>query len=621
MVLLLLMAGQGVVAITHTSDAKFEQLRDTMYYYFDTGVADQFYLWNKKTMDYSLSKGNLNHYYNAWANLIIFELNASNTFQAYKQALAMSHDMRERQNDNYRYMATGALGLIYADCNNLEGARQCFLETISQLEKRKRTPEEEQHELTAEELQKKKNEELVPIYMDLAYVTIDKHPEEALKWASKAVALSKDPNTECDATAFKSMLEFKQKNIPAFLENYQRYKVLDKQGCTSIYGKYIEIYYACYQRDFEKAIRLADDISSPLDRYEYLRSVYDYKGDSLRAYRLLREQMEVSDSINSTILTDNMQGISNELEMAEAQQSEARHRIVALSVIAAAALLMIVALMYIIHNRRKFTLRLEQGHQKLQEAYNRLEETTTAKERIESELRIARDIQMGMVPHEFPRHANFELYASMTPAREVGGDLYDYLFSGNQLYFCVGDVSGKGVPASLFMAQTMRLFRALAKQSLSPADIATRLNDELSEKNAGGMFVTMFIGLADLSTGHLYFCNAGHNPPVLGGDSQHGSYLKMESNVPIGLWPDVVYIGEEIDTIKGKPLFVYTDGLNEAENRQLQQFGEERLLSILRQTHFESVHQVIETLGAAVEQHRDGAEPNDDLTMLCLKVN
>jgi len=604
LVVLLLMAGQTVMAVNRTTDKEYEQLRDTMYYYFDIGAADKFHHWNKVVMDYSLSKDNLNNYYNAWANLVIFELNESNIFQAYKQAMAMSHDMRERKADQFHYIATGALGLIYADCNNLEGARQCFLETIGQLEEEKLTSE------------------LVPIYMDLAYVTIDKHPEEALKWSSEAVSLSNDdPSTLCDATAFKGMMEFKQKNISAFLDNYSRYKELEQQGYTSIYGKFIEIYHACYQRDFAKALRLAKGITSPLDRYEYLRSVYEYQGDSLRAYQVLRDQMAVSDSINSTILTDNLRGISNELEMAETQQREARQRIIALSVIAAAALLMILALMYIIHNRRKFTNRLEQGHRKLQEAYDQLEETTTAKERIESELRIARDIQMSMVPNEFPQRADLDLYASMTPAREVGGDLYDYLLQDNQLYFCVGDVSGKGVPASLFMAQVIRLFRALAKQGQEPAQIITRLNDELTENNENGMFVTMFIGLVDLQSGHLHFCNAGHNPPVMGGDEQHGSFIQMESNAPIGLWPDLEYIGEEIDTIKGKPLFVYTDGLNEAENQQQQQLGDDRLLDILRDTHFESSQQVIERLQTEVELHRNGAEPNDDLTMMCLKVN
>ena len=259
--------------------------------------------------------------------------------------------------------------------------------------------------------------------------------------------------------------------------------------------------------------------------------------------------------------------------------------------------------------------RLEDAHSKLQTAYDQLEKTTKAKERIESELRIARDIQMSMVPNIFPNHDGLDIYASMTPAKEVGGDLYGYLLQGDELYFCVGDVSGKGVPASLFMAQATRLFRTLAAQHMEPAEICTRMNDALTEDNEQGMFVTLFLGLVHLSTGQLDFCNAGHNPPVMG---QPPHFLNVESNAPIGLWPGIDFEGQTVSNIKGQAIFVYTDGLNEAENHQLQQFGDERLIEILSQGHFSTARQVVETLKTMIEQHRDGAEPNDDLTMLCL---
>ena len=207
----------------------------------------------------------------------------------------------------------------------------------------------------------------------------------------------------------------------------------------------------------------------------------------------------------------------------------------------------------------------------------------------------------------------------MTPAKEVGDDLYDYLILGDRLYFCLGDVSGKGVPASLFMAMARNMFHVLAQQQLSPAEIATRLNATLSEDNESSMFVTMFIGVADLHTGHLGFCNAGHNPPVLLGPGT-SEFLEMIPNAPIGLWPGLEYEGEEIEDISNRPLFIYTDGLNEAENRQQEQFTDERLLEILETTSFESSRQTIEMLRTEVEKHRDGAEPNDDLTMLCVKV-
>lgn len=272
--------------------------------------------------------------------------------------------------------------------------------------------------------------------------------------------------------------------------------------------------------------------------------------------------------------------------------------------------------------------RLEEAHQKLKVAYNQLEETTAAKERIESELRIARDIQMSMVPHQFPLREGLDLHALMTTAKEVGGDLYGYLLEGDKLYFCLGDVSGKGVPASLFMAQATRLFRTMAAQHMMPAEIATHMNMALTENNEQGMFVTMFMGLLDLNTGKLSFCNAGHNPPVLtdapvekGDNGPHPAhFIEMKPNAPIGLWPDLEYEGEEIESIMGHPLLVYSDGLTEAENKKQEQFGEERLMDFLYNNHFENGKELDECLKALVDKFRDGAEVNDDLTLLSLKL-
>ena len=206
----------------------------------------------------------------------------------------------------------------------------------------------------------------------------------------------------------------------------------------------------------------------------------------------------------------------------------------------------------------------------------------------------------------------------------MGGDLYGYLLLGDQLYFCLGDVSGKGVPASLFMAQATRLFRTLATQHMMPAEIATRMNEALTEDNDQGMFVTMFIGLADLKSGRLDFCNAGHNKPIVMEPTPEGTiyarFLHMLPNAPIGMWPTLQFQGEELEDIRGQRLFIYSDGLNEAEDRELQQFGNDRLIEILTSRPFENAKEVVETLREAVEEHRKGADPNDDLTMMCLEI-
>jgi serine phosphatase RsbU (regulator of sigma subunit) len=197
--------------------------------------------------------------------------------------------------------------------------------------------------------------------------------------------------------------------------------------------------------------------------------------------------------------------------------------------------------------------------------------------------------------------------------------LYDYLIIGDNLCFCVGDVSGKGVPAALFMAQVIRLFRAMVKRNYTPAKLATELNAELSEHNDDGMFITMFFGMVNLRTGKLDFCNAGHNPPILGNGSE-SRFLEMESNAPIGLWEGLKYEGEVIDDIRGHLFFVYTDGLNEAENTQLEQFGDEQVLNVVKSANQLNPRDMVDTMKNEVNRHRNGADPNDDLTMLCLHV-
>ena len=277
----------------------------------------------------------------------------------------------------------------------------------------------------------------------------------------------------------------------------------------------------------------------------------------------------------------------------------------------------IIAIMFIyIVVRHIVGARLSKAHNELKTAYDQLEETTTAKERMESELRIARNIQKSMVPSEFPSIEGIDMYASMTPAKEVGGDLYSYLLLDDKLYFCIGDVSGKGVPASLFMAIVTRGFRTLALTGKTPAEIATRLNYELTENNEEGMFVTMFICRLDLKLQRLDYCNAGHNPPIIGNADGQFSFLDVLPNAPIGLWPGLEYEGEEIEYLSDRKMLLYTDGLNEAENRQQEQYGDDRIVELLTSLSASNCYDIVEALKADTTRFRDGAEPNDDLTLL-----
>lgn len=252
-----------------------------------------------------------------------------------------------------------------------------------------------------------------------------------------------------------------------------------------------------------------------------------------------------------------------------------------------------------------------------------LTSATAKKERIEGELQIARSIQMDMVPRTFPPfpgRTDVDLHAFMAPAKEVGGDLYDYFIRDEQLYFCVGDVSGKGVPASLFMAVACNLFRVLSWQGNPPAEVARQINNEMSMHNEQLMFVTLFIGRLDLRTGQLAYCNCGHNPPVLFTPEPH--FMTCKPNAPIGIMPGYVFEGQTLDNMRGVRMFLYTDGLNEAEDQNHEELGNERMMNALAAlSPSEKARGVVEKMHAAVASHVGIAEASDDLTMLCIQLS
>ena len=246
-----------------------------------------------------------------------------------------------------------------------------------------------------------------------------------------------------------------------------------------------------------------------------------------------------------------------------------------------------------------------------------LGEVTAVKERMENELEIARGIQMSMLPKifpPFPERSDIDIYASIVPAKEVGGDLYDFYIRDEKLYFCIGDVSGKGVPASLVMAVTRSLFRTVSGHEKSPGRIVTTMNDSMSEMNESSMFVTFFCGVLDLKTGHLRYCNAGHNAPVLLNSTK--ALLPVEPNIPLGIMQGMVFKEQETDLSFDDAVFLYTDGLTEAENAAHELFGEGRMLDALSGLKGSRSHQ--EQMQKAVADFVGDAPQSDDLTMLII---
>ena len=253
-----------------------------------------------------------------------------------------------------------------------------------------------------------------------------------------------------------------------------------------------------------------------------------------------------------------------------------------------------------------------------------LKSTTANKERIESELRIARAIQLGMVPKvfpPFPEREDVDIFARVIPAREVGGDLYDFFIENEKLYFIIGDVSGKGVPASLVMAVTCRLFRTVASYVKTPEGIVATLNNALSESNESNMFCTAFVGILDLKSGCLQYCNAGHNPPVVIKAEGDAEVLKVTQNLAMGVWYDFTYTGESCHIDRGSTLFMYTDGVSEAESVNKSLYGEERLVELLQKQEMQSPRTITENVLEDIRNYTTGAVQSDDITILCCKLN
>ena len=244
-----------------------------------------------------------------------------------------------------------------------------------------------------------------------------------------------------------------------------------------------------------------------------------------------------------------------------------------------------------------------------------LNEINAQKDRMEGELQVASNIQMSMVPKIFPPFPNrddLDMSAFLVPAKEVGGDLYDFFIRDEKLHFCIGDVSGKGVPASLLMAVTRTQYRTLASHYDSPSRIVTSINDGMTDMNDNNMFVTFFCGILDLETGLLKYCNAGHNAPYILTDAIRE--LDVKPNLPLGIMDGMVFEEQEVVMRYDDALFLYTDGLNEAENINHDQFGDEGVRAVLHTRRDADGH--LKAMEKAVIDFRGEADQSDDLTML-----
>jgi len=246
--------------------------------------------------------------------------------------------------------------------------------------------------------------------------------------------------------------------------------------------------------------------------------------------------------------------------------------------------------------------------------------------RIDAELAFAKAIQLSSLPSNFPAFPDrneFDIYAFMNPAKEVGGDFYDFFLIGeDKLAIIIADVSGKGIAAALFMMRSKTLIKNLAASGLGAAEVFTKANNSLCEENDAGMFVTAFMGILDLKSGNLAYVNAGHNPPIIKKAGRSYDWLPVKRTFVLAAMDDVMYTEQEINLSPGDKLFLYTDGVTEATNRDLALFSDARLLDDLNQNAMDDSLQaldIIQHVRQSVDSFADGAEQADDITMLCLQ--
>lgn len=462
--------------------------------------------------------------------------------------------------------------------------------------------------------------------VDYNYYRLNNKPREALE-AAKRISLPTNRLTYM-AVAYELLDSFRQ----AYFTMKSYNKLVDSLNTAESRKQATE---HALQLSIARAENEAKDL-----RIENQMLELEHINDELEQKRLEEEALNLSlqkreaELINAAtkLRNDSLDRHNKDLKISEYQSKleaqQQKEHAKKLQVLSAAVIGLIVAgfLINYFYRRQKHLKEIQTAYNKLEDAYEKLETTTKAKERIDSELRIAHSIQESMVPRifpPFPDREDIDLYASMTPAKEVGGDLYDFLLlppslrdGDERLCFCIGDVSGKGVPASLFMSVVVNLFRIVAKEGKTPAEIATKVNEAVAADNENGMFATMFIGEIDLRTGVLEYCNCGHNPPVVG-----GQFLQMpETNAPIGLWPGLEFIGHTVEGMKDKMLLLYTDGVTEAENMDQKQTGDDWLIDILKDHPMDNACELIGDILREVATHVGDAEPSDDITLLCLKI-
>ena len=437
----------------------------------------------------------------------------------------------------------------------------------------------------------------------------------------------KEPNLtsyeRMNVLAYKCEAAFCEEPVDTslFMTNYTELQRLMKEtGRTSEFFMSQDIHYADVTGQYDKMLELARQKPNKIVRYEYIYKVYMKMGRWKEAFDALHLYVFARDSVRTDETRKQIEMSSLELEAARAENEAQTLRMEKQQLTFGGVAVGILALVIF------FGLYLWSRHR----AAMRLAEVKAEQERIQSELRIARNIQMSMVPAVFPKLEGLDMSAFMNPAKEVGGDLYDYFIRDEKLFFCIGDVSGKGVPSAMVMSVILSMFRAFSAHENNPAHIMQAVNEASCRGNDSNMFVTMFIGVLDLPTGRLRYCDAGHDAPFImvngplgqrplaTNGTQEWSMVNVIPHLPVGVFDDVKYGVQEALMAPDSTIFLYTDGLTEAKNLKLKQFGINRVEEVLAANSQLPPQQLLEAITNKVHEFVGDAEQSDDLTMMAV---
>ena len=543
-------------------------------------------------------------FYNDWYDRITYVLENVST----RKAIDMIGEMRDyadRHDSKYGFfMVTYLSAHVARDMGMSERAEELMLQSIDY--KKRNLPQ-----------MKPK----IQVYYFLTHIYNDRNQGEkaiqALDNALKHSAWSSEDriallSLKCDAVAGIEPLD-----TARFMDYYgQMNDAIRSNHYKGDVNISAECHHAEFTHDYQRLLDLAEKLTNKAERLMFKISAYDGLGrnqeaiDSFRVYKTWTDKQYNEEMRKLTEMN------ALELEVARAENETStlqlhNQRVILVAIVCGLLLIAVFLSAYLY--RRQLQMR------QLKQAYDRLEEVTIQKERIESELRIAHDIQMKMLPNVFPTRPDIDIYASMIPAKEMCGDLYDFFVRNDQLYFCIGDVAGKGVPAALFMTVTKNLFRAYASNESTPDYIVSQMNHNLTEDNKSHMFVTLFVGILDLTSGLLRYCNAGHEDPII--VNRETRLLPINRIFPVGAVAGTPYQTQAIVMEPQTTIFLYTDGVTEAMTADKKMFGREQILDEINrtiQTGQVAPKALIERMTAAVQAFVGDTEQSDDLTMLAI---